>query len=106
MAKKRPKSAASFVQKSGQKSGQRPKKVGKIGKICTDEAGLVSLWPKKVGFCPVLKKKVGREFWLKMAKKGPKMAKNRGFFGVFWGFLGDFEGVSQFVAKNPLLFIT
>ena len=76
MAKKRPKSAASFVQKSGQKSGQRPKKVGKIGKICTDEAGLVSLWPKKVGFCPVLKKKVGREFWQKMAKNGQKRGKN------------------------------
>ena len=102
MAEKRPKSAASFVQKSGQKSGQRPKKVGKIGKICTDEAGLVSLWPKKVGFCPVLKKKVGREFWQKMAKNGQKWPK----IGVFWGFLGDFEGVSQFVAKNPLLFIT
>ena len=89
MAKKRPKSAASFVQKSGQKSGQRPKKVGKIGKICTDEAGLVSLWPKKVGFCPVLKKKWAENFGkkgLKMAKKGLKMAKNRvflGFFGCF-----------------------
>ena len=34
-----------------------------------------------------------------MGQKWPKM-------GVFWGFLGDFEGVSQFVAKNPLLFIT
>ena len=94
MAKKRPKSAASFVQKSGQKSGQRPKKVGKIGKICTDEAGLVSLWPKKVGFCPVLKKKVGREFWQKMAKNGQKWVKNGqkwGFFGVFWVILRVFH---------------
>ena len=43
---------------------------------------LFSFCPKKVGFCPFLRKKVGRKNGLKMAKKGQKRGKN----GHFWGF--------------------
>jgi hypothetical protein len=43
-------------------------------------------WPKKVGFCPVLKTKSGQSHFKKLACEQVKTVKN----GCFWAFLGCF----------------